>query len=138
MEIKAQHMLISLMVWEPRHRGRVAEEGPEQLFADPAAREMAERLLVLFDEKDEWEREELLDRLSKEQKTLLSGILLEKEVLEDDPDRIFEDCRKIREKIRLKRRSKELTALIRKAEQDGNRDEVQRPQREQIDIKKKL
>ena len=137
-EVKAQHMLISLMVWEPGHRGRVAEEGPEHLFADPAARELAGKLLDLFDEQDEWEREELLGRLSEEQKTLLSGILVEKEVLEEDPDRIFEDCRKMREKIRLKKRSRELTTLIRDAEKTGNRDEVQRLLREQIDIKKKL
>ncbi len=131
-------MLLSLMFWEAAHRRRVAEEGPEKLFADPAARALAARILTLYDEREEWSREELIDRLSADQKSLLSGILLEKEVLEEDPGRIFEDCRKTREKIRRKRRSKELTALIREAEKAGNWDEVARLQREQIETKKQL
>ncbi|NIQ93635.1 MAG: toprim domain-containing protein, partial [Desulfuromonadales bacterium] len=82
-DLKAQHMLLSLMFWEAAHRRRVAEEGPEKLFADPAARALAARILTLYDEREEWSREELIDRLSADQKSLLSGILLEKEVLEE-------------------------------------------------------
>jgi len=118
---KNQDWLLILMIAEPTIRGRVLSEGVANLFSDPDRLAIAERILALGDEREKIEEARLGDPLNESQNALLSGILVKDEkAFVEDPEAIFEGCRKAAGRQRLKHRSRELTAMIRVAEKQGD------------------
>ncbi len=136
--MKAQQWLLHLMILDTQVRRRVAEEGVEQLFYTDGYRQLA-TLVLQRGEAGEAPETLLSENLNEEQKTFLSGILIKDEnVFADDPERIFDGCRKAVEKERLKQRIGELDALIRQAEAAGDPDRQTAYRMEQIQVNRKL
>ncbi len=118
---KSQDWLLILMIAEPAIRRRVTTEGVENLFSNADRRVIAERILALDDGQERIEESRLGDSLNESQNALLSGILVKDEkAFVEDPEAIFEGCRKAAGRERLKQRSRELTALIHAAEKTGD------------------
>jgi DNA primase len=123
----------------PEIRRKVAGEGVESFFSDEDRRGIAERLVE--DAEGESPMQRLLDddRLSEEQKALVSGILIrDAQIYAEDPEAIFADCRQAVVRERLRKRSRELPGLIRQAEQSGDREALDAYYREQIEINRTL
>lgn len=118
--LRAQNLLLVLLLSDPQLRPRALDEGLIGLFADPDRRALAERLCSL---PAEAEAASLLDAegLGDEQKAILSGILMEDPgLVTEDPERIFVDCRASVDAATLKQRSRELIGLIAEAEKQGD------------------
>lgn len=118
--LRAQDLLLQLMVSEENVRSRVAEEGPEHLLEDDDRRSIAKALCGRSMQEDP---AGLLDGdlLNDEQKALLSGILMrDRQVVAEDPERIFSDCRTSVGSAGLKQRSKQLLQRIQEAEKAGD------------------
>jgi DNA primase len=136
---KAQKWLLHMMITDRGIRERVAGEGSEPLFFDEDLRATAEQILR-FSEQEKRLEDVLFDGcLTEEQKAILSGILIKDErVFGEDPERIFNDCRRAAASERLKRRSKELPELIREAEQRGDVEKLAAYYGEQMEINRRL
>ncbi len=120
-EAKNQDWLLIMMIADPGSRRRVAEEGPENLFFNEDRRVIAERILQLGVDQERFDEARLGDPLSESQNAVLSGILItDEKAFADDPEAIFEGCRKATARARLKKRSKELLTLIQQAEKNGD------------------
>lgn len=118
--LRAQNLLLVLLLSDPQLRPRALDEGLIGLFADPDRRALAERLCSL---PAEAEAASLLDAegLGDEQKAILSGILMEDPgLVTEDPERIFVDCRASVDAATQKQRSRELIGLIAEAEKQGD------------------
>jgi len=118
--LRAQNLLLVLLLSDPAARSRAVAEGLLELFADPDRRVLAERLCAL---PTGVEAASLLDDdgLGEEQKAILSGILMEDPgLVTDDPERIFVDCRTSVDAATLKQRSRELIGQLVEAEKQGD------------------
>jgi DNA primase len=136
---RAQELLLHMLDGNPEIRRKVAGEGVESFFSDEDRRGIAERLVE--DTEGESPMQRLLDddRLSEEQKALVSGILIrDAQIYAEDPEAIFADCRQAVVRERLRKRSRELPGLIRQAEQSGDREALDAYYREQIEINRTL
>ncbi|MDT8341943.1 MAG: hypothetical protein RQ751_10565 [Longimicrobiales bacterium] len=77
--------------------------------------------------------------LSSAQRELGAAVLnMDPLMVGDDPGRVFADCLRNGEKGPLRQRLKELQSLIDKAERAGDRETLERCQRELIATKKRL
>ena len=134
---KSQDWLLILMIAEPAIRRRVAAEGVDNLFSGADRRAIAERILALDDGGEKIEEARLGDPLNESQNALLSGILLKDEkAFVEDPEAVFEGCRKAAGRERLKSRSRELMAQIHAAEKAGDSERIIELNRELIIINK--
>ncbi|WP_298038856.1 DNA primase [uncultured Desulfuromonas sp.] len=136
-ESKAQAWLLQLMAVDAGVRGRVGKEGAGELFIGPDHRAVAEAML----ECSPFSLEGLLhgERLSEDQKAIVSGILIKDDgAFADNADELFEGCRRATEKTRLKLRCDELKNLMRQTEQEGDWERHAEHQREFFDIRKRL
>jgi len=136
--MRAQDLLLQLMLCDPAVRQQVAVEGPASLFQDVDRRTMAEAICGLGPEQP---AETLLDgdSLSSEQAAVLSGILMrDRAVVADEPERILHDCRRQFNHEDLKKRRDELTGLMIMAEQEGDTERHASLQRELIEVQTKM
>ena len=134
---RSQRLLIKLMTLDGATRQRVAEAGVERLFIDPDFTRLATSLLGA----DEAEYEKALegDGLPDDLRTLGAEIVaMDPLMVGDNPERIFEDCLKVGERLTLRERLKELQSLIDKAERSGDHESLSHFQRELIATKKRL
>lgn len=118
--LRAQELLLQLMLCDPAVRQQVALEGPASLLQDPDRRELAEAICGLGPDQG---AEILLDadRLSSEQAAVLSGILMrDGAAVAEDRERIFSDCRRSMENVSLKARGRQLLQDLSAAEQAGD------------------
>jgi len=132
--LRAQNLLLVLLLSDSEARPKALADGLEGLFADPDRRALAERLCAL---PAGAEAAALLDGegLGEEQKAILSGILMEDPgLVTEDPERIFLDCRASVDTAALKQRSRELIGQIAAAEQDGDLARRDRLQQEFLTI----
>lgn len=139
LETKNQEWLLIMMLADGGIRRQVAADGPENLFADEDRRTIAERILQLGTERETIDEARLGDPLNESQNALLSGILIkdEKAFLED-PEAVFAGCRQAAQRARLKKRSRELPALIAAAAAAGDQGLQGDLLREQLEINKTL
>lgn len=118
--MRAQELLLQLMLCDPAVRQQVALEGPASLLQDPDRRELAAAICGL----DPQQAPEILlaaDRLSSEQAAVLSGILMrDGAAVAEDRERIFKDCRRSMGSDSLKARGRQLLQELRAAEQAGD------------------
>lgn len=113
---RAQDLLLQMLVAEERIRRKAAEVGADALFLDEDRRIVAERVLGFAGHNG---LESVLSdsSLSENQKAILSGILIrDEQLVAEDPERIFQDCRQAAAREQQKIRSRELQQLIRQAE----------------------
>jgi DNA primase len=136
---KAQEWLLYLMLTDGPSRQRVVLEGVETLFFEENCLAVARQVVGMAGQEEKMDEKRLFDALDEEQKAILSGILIKDEkAFADDAERIFEDCRLMAAKEKLKRRFRELSDLLRGGN-GGDSDEYRTLlQRELIDIKKQL
>jgi DNA primase len=138
-DIKTQEWLLVIMLADGTIRARVAEEGPELLFSDDDRRAIAEGILALAGEDGSLSETILLDSLGEEQKAILSGILIKDEkAFADDPAAIFEGCRQAAALERIRRRIRELPAILAAAEAAGDLQGRTACQAELVELKRKL
>jgi DNA primase len=137
--IRAQDLLLRMMIDEASFRQKVAAEGAETLFSDPDRRAIADEILRFAGGEEKPEVSGLNERLREEQKAILSGILIrDGKEFGDDPAGVFEGCRQTAARERLKNRSRELTQLIRQSEKSGDREKLAVYTSEQLEINRKL
>lgn len=116
-EIKAQDLLLRLLLEDGEVRREVAEAGTANLFFDAARQTIAEQLIHCDADMEKITDPLLFDRLDEEQKAILSGILLKDEkAFAEDRRRIVQDCRRTVFREILKRRVGDLDEQIRQAE----------------------
>jgi DNA primase len=137
--VKNQEWLLIMMVADAGSRQRVASEGTENLFPSEDHRAIAERVLQLGQDQERIDEARLGDPLNESQNEVLSGILIKDEkAFAEEPEAIFEGCRKAAARHRIKRRSKELLELIAQAEKAGDSGLRERCQAELLALKRML
>lgn len=137
--VRAQQMLLHLMLHVPEVRDRVGGEGIDGLFLDGDYRAVAGAMLRFAAEGRPLDEGLLTAELSEGQKGLLAGLLLrEGESFEEVRERLFDDCRRAVEKERLRERIRELDGLIRQAEAAGDRRAHAALHAERMEINRKL
>jgi len=118
--LRAQELLLQLMLCDPAVLQQVKVEGSASLFQDADRLALAEAICGLGTGKA---AESLLDGdlISSEQAAVLSGILMrDGAAVADERERIFSDCRRSMGCDSLKVRGRELLQQIRAAEQAGD------------------
>jgi DNA primase len=139
LDVKNQEWLLIMMVADAGSRQRVASEGTENLFPSEDHRAIAERVLQLGQDQERIDEARLGDPLNESQNEVLSGILIKDEkAFAEEPEAIFEGCRKAAARHRIKRRSKELLELIAQAEKAGDSGLRERCQAELLALKRML
>lgn len=134
---RAQDLLLQMLVGEARIRQQAAEVGAAALFLDEDRRIVAEKILS-FDGRDGLESVLNDSLLSENQKAILSGILIrDEQLVAEDPERIFQDCRQTAARELQKVRSQELQLLIRQAEAAGEWERHSGLLRELTELKKR-
>lgn len=137
--VKAQQLLLRLMLQEPDVCRRVGAEGAEALFLGGDYGAAAEQVLRFAAEGRPLDGGLLSDPLTEEQKGVLAGLLLQEgESLAEERERLFDDCRKAVEKERLREQVRELDRLLRSAEEAGDRERCAALQADRIKINRKL
>jgi DNA primase len=134
---RAQDLLLQMLVAEARIRQQASEVGAAALFLDEDRRIVAEKILS-FAGRDGLERVLSDSSLSENQKAILSGILIrDEQLVAEDPERIFQDCRQAATREQQKIRSRELQQLIRQAEAAGEWERHSGLLRELTELKKR-
>ncbi|HKI50482.1 MAG TPA: DNA primase [Geothermobacteraceae bacterium] len=136
--LRAQDLLLQLMLCDPAVRQQVAGEGPASLFQDADRRSLAEAICRLDAEQAV---ETLLDgdALSSEQAAVLSGILMkDRGVVADESEQILNDCRRSLVNEDLKTRRDELNESMAAAEKAGDTERHASLYREWIEIQNKM
>jgi len=135
---RAQDLLLQLLLADPATRERAVAEGCAALLSDPDRLAIAEALAVLAQEQDPGSLLDA-DRLSDQQKAIFSGILIKDvEAVSEDPERIFEDCRRSAGGEILKKRRDELIVEISAAEKEGDFDRRAVLQKELLEVQGRL
>ncbi|WP_432822025.1 DNA primase [Trichloromonas sp.] len=138
-EVKAQELLLRLMLEDAGIRTEVAVAGVPSLFFDPDRQSIAEKVLACAPEGESLAESELFDRLNEEQKAILSGILVRDEkAFAEERQRIVQDCRQTVLKETLKRRVRDLDEQIRRAEQSNDQQQLAACQVERLNICRQL
>lgn len=137
--VKAQQLLLHLMLQEPAVCRRVEAEGAGTFFLGEHFQAAARQLMRFYDEGRPLDGGLLSEPLSEEQKGILAGLLMQEgESLAEVQEPLFEDCRRAVEKERLREQVRELDRLLREAEEAGDRDRCAALQGERIKINRKL
>lgn len=137
---KAQELLLHLMAVDGRARGRVAEEGVDALFVDLPLRKIAEVAAAVegveINALEQALHSQLLD---EEQKALISGILIrDGGIVAEDPEKIFDDCRRAVEREVLERRIRQLDDLLKEALKNADGQQANAYMTERMEINRKL
>jgi DNA primase len=137
--LRAQQLLLRLMLQDPEVCKRVSAEGAGTLFLDGDYSAAAGQLLRFAAEGRPLDGGLLSDPLSEDQRGILSGLLMQEgENLAEVRERLFDDCRLAVEKERLREQVRELDHLLREAEEGGDRERCAALQAERIRINRKL
>ena len=137
--LRAQMMLLYLLLREPRAQVRVKEEGVENLFLDANIKELAEKILSLSGQAEPSEESLLSLGVDETQKDIVRGVLREDAAaFAEEAEAIFVDCRQAVAKERLRRRKQELHQLIQRAESSGDQPEMARLQVELMQVNRQL
>jgi DNA primase len=138
-EIKAQELLLRLMIEDGGVRSEVAQEGVANLFFDTDRLAIAERIMACGATPEKFTESLLFDQLNEERKAILSGILVKDEkAFSEERRRLVQDCRQTVLKETLKRRVRDLDEQIRQAEQDGDIQQLTACQAERLQICREL
>ncbi|HAD03179.1 MAG: DNA primase [Desulfuromonadales bacterium GWC2_61_20] len=136
--IRAQELLLQMMVSDRAWRLRAAVEGVATLFSEAQRRGIAEVLLRQDERGEVFSLDAVFNLLSEEQSAILSGILVNEQQLDGEGERIFADCRGTSVRGDVRRRSSELQQALRQAESDGDEAARNRCLQELMALKKRL
>jgi len=136
--IRAQELLLQMMVSDREWRQRAAAEGVATLFSEEQRRGIAEVLLRQDERGGVFSLDAVFNLLSEEQSAILSGILVNEQQLDGESERIFADCRGTSARGDVRRRSSELQQALRQAESDGDEAARDRCLQELMALKKRL
>jgi len=135
--IRAQELLLQMMVSDREWRQRAATEGVATLFSEAQRRGIAEVLLRQDESGEVFSLDAVFNLLTEEQSAILSGILVNEQQLDGEGERIFADCRGTSVRGDLRRRSSELQQALRQAESDGDEAARNRCLQELMSLKKR-
>jgi len=136
---QAEKYLLRLMLVDDQLRKRVREEGIAELFLDDQYRGLAEHLLASEDAGGHLPENLVGAALDEANQSLLAGMVMQEDQgWADNPEQIFEDCRRAAANTRLRVRLQEVSNLLEAARHNG--DEMTETQylREYIEISQKL
>ncbi len=136
---QGQKYLLRLMLVDEQLRKRVREEGTDELFLDDQYRGLAEHLLASEDAGGQLPENLMSAALDEANQSLLAGLVMQEDQgWADNPEKIFEDCRRAAANTRLRVRLQEVSNLLEEARHNG--DEMVETQylREYIEISQKL
>jgi hypothetical protein len=127
------------MLIDDQQRQRVREEGTGELFLDGPYRNLADYLLGRVDEAGRLP-EDLIDAsLDETQQSLLASLVLQEDQgWADNPEKIFNDCRRAVSNAVLRQRLKELDRFEQDAQGANDEAALMKCQRERIEINQKL
>ncbi|BCA78607.1 DNA primase [Desulfuromonas sp. AOP6] len=137
--LRAQMMLLYLLLREPQAQVRVKEEGVENLFLDANIKELAEKILNLPAQETPSAESLLSLAVDEAQKDIVRGVLREDAAaFAEEEEAIFVDCRQAVAKEKLRRRRQELNQLVQRAESCGDQPEMARLQAELMQVNRQL
>ena len=136
---QTQKYLLRLMLADDRLRSKVREVGTEELFLDEQFRDLADYLLQR-ENADGLLPQDLIDAsLDETKQSLLAGLVLQEgQGWADDPEKIFQDCRKAVANAVLKQRLQEIRQIEEQARHDNDDVTLEKCQRERIKINQEL
>jgi len=136
---QTQKYLLRLMLADDRLRTKVREVGTEELFLDEQYRDLADYLLQRENAEGMLPQDLIHPSLDEAKQSLLAGLVLQEDQgWADDPEKIFEDCRKAVANAVLKRRLQEIQQIEEQARHDNDDSTLERCQRERIKINQKI
>ena len=137
--MKAQRILLRLILSYESTRNEARRIGLDELFEEGDLRILAERALSQPAGKAGTEENMHIDDLSESQKGLLSGILIEDEALfAENSDELFQKCHETVKKERMKQQLQRLQELMREAERGHDFTRMATWQREFHELTRKL
>jgi DNA primase len=136
---QTEKYLLRLMLIDDQQRQRVRDEGTGELFLDGLYRNLADYLLSCVDEEGRLP-EDLIDAsLDETQQSLLASLVLQEDQgWADNPEKIFNDCRRAVSNAVLRQRLKKLDRFEQDAQGANDEAALMKCQRERIEINQKL
>ena len=136
---QAQKYLLRLMLVDEQLRKSVREAGTAELFLDDQYRGLAEHLLASEDAAGKLPENLINSALDEASQSLLAGLVMQEDQgWADNPEKIFEDCRRAAANTRLKQRLREVSSLLEEARQSGDEAAEVQHLREYTEISQKL
>nr|WP_320114933.1 DNA primase [uncultured Desulfuromonas sp.] len=120
-DLKAQKWLLTLMLADGGVSGKVEEQGFETFFDNDVCQRLAQQIYRAHSvqrEPGEWMLDQCED--PRDQDLLTQLLLREQELVSEDIEKIFGDCRQAVVRSQLKQRRAELHTQMRDAEQHGD------------------
>jgi len=120
-------------------RRRVSDEGAAELFLDDQYRGLAEYLLAIEDSEGQLPENLINATLDEASQSILAGLVMQQDQgWADNPEKIFDDCRRAAAKTRLKQRLQEVSRLLDEARHKGDETAEVQYLREYTEISQKL
>ena len=136
---QVQKYLLRLMLVDERLRKRVREEGTAELFPDDQYRGLAEHLLASEDAEGQLPANLMGAELDEANQSLLASLVIQEDQgWADNPEKIFEDCRRAAANTRLKQRLQEVSHLLEEARHSGDEAAEVQHLRKYTEISQKL
>lgn len=136
---QTQKYLLRLMLADAALRQKVRQEGTAGLFLDDQYRSLADHLLTIEDPAGQLPGTYRDETLDEAQQSLLAGLVMQEDQgWADNPEKIFEDCRRAVENTRLRQRLQEIGQLEQEAERNHDEETLMQCQRERVEINQKL
>jgi DNA primase len=136
---QAQKYLLRLMLVDEQLRKSVREAGTVELFLDDQYRGLAEHLLASEDAAGKLPENLINSALDEVSQSLLAGLVMQEDQgWADNPEKIFEDCRRAAANTRLKQRLQEVSHLLEEARHSGDEAAEVQHLREYTEISQKL
>jgi len=136
---QAQKYLLRLMLVDEQLRRRVNDEGTAELFLDDQYKDLAEYILASEDVEGRLPENLINAALDEASQSLLSGLVMQEDQgWANNPEKIFEDCRRSAANTRLKKRLQEVSRLLEEARHCGDETAEVKFLREYTEICQKL
>ncbi len=136
---QTQKYLLRLMLADDQLRSKVREVGTEELFLDEQFRGLADSLLKRENADGQLPQDLMDTSLDETQLALLAGLMLQEDQgWADNPEKLFEDCRKAMANAVLKQRLQEIRQVEEEARYNNDDAALEKCQRERTEINQKL
>lgn len=137
--LKTQITLLKLIVFDRLSRRYFNADVLASLFLDANCRAVADAILSHAPDAESFTAEGVMDKLSDEQRSLLSGILVKGgEDVKEETEKIFADCKRKMELAFPKQRLSEIEQLLRLPEVVGDPERLRELQMEYREVQKKI
>lgn len=138
--LRAQYLLLQVLLEAVSMRSRVREQGLQEVFLDPACRRLAAFIVPQTQEGTQLAQQLLDDpSLEPDLQQLLSRLLtMDEAAIADEHERIFVDCCQRVKRQRLLQRRQQLRQQLHETAQAGDQAQLQALQNELVDVNRQL